>query len=351
LLAVAAAGPLLSEESHRQAFQEHKERYDKTYAAHEEAERFAAFKENRVFVQRYNAESRGAQLALNEFADLRPADFAQHYLGYVPRAPGARWGGAAFLGLHAYSGTALPDEVDWTAKGAVTPVKNQGQCGSCWSFSATGALEGAWQVATGKLVSLSEQQLIDCSGAYGNNACSGGLMDDAFAYMEKSGSGMCTEESYRYAAAKGTCGAAACTVGVPSGHVTGYRDVAPDDEAALQEAVAKGPVSVAIEADQSVFQLYSSGVLTSAGCGTALDHGVLVVGYGTLDGQKYWKVKNSWGPSWGQEGYILLARGNSTYGECGILKQPSYPVVAPALDTLGDAAMVDVAQYLQDMFI
>jgi len=169
--------------------------------------------------------------------------------------------------------------VDWTTKGAVTPVKNQGQCGSCWSFSTTGALEGAWEIATGKLVSLSEQQFVDCDKV--DQGCSGGLMDNAFQFAEKNA--ICTEQSYSYQGRQGTCQASSCTVGIPSGGVTGFKDVAKDDMQALMEAVAQQPVSIAIEADKSAFQLYRSGVLSST-CGTKLDHGVLLVGYGSDSG-------------------------------------------------------------------
>jgi len=209
----------------------------------------------------------------------------------------------------------------------VTPVKNQQQCGSCWAFSTTGSLEGAWQIASGKLVSLSEQQLVDCSKAEGNMGCGGGLMDNGFKYLEENAA--CTEESYPYLAKNGQCTASSCTVGVPKGSVTGFKDVETDDEQALMEAVSKGPVSIAIEADHQAFQFYSGGVLKKA-CGTRLDHGVLVVGYGESNGVKFWKVKNSWGESWGEQGYIELERENSPdgkAGECGLLSQPSYPVV------------------------
>merc|ERR1712080_44130 len=207
------------------------------------------------------------------------------------------------------------------------PVKNQGQCGSCWSFSTTGALEGAWEIATGKLVSLSEQQFVDCDTK--DSGCQGGLMDYAFAYAEKNA--ICTESSYKYTATDGTCKASTCTTGIPKGGVTGFKDVAADDEQALMDAVAQQPVSIAIEADKSVFQLYASGVLTGR-CGSSLDHGVLAVGYGTESGQAYWKVKNSWGSSWGDEGYVKIFRGKSGAGECGILAgPPSYPVVSAAV--------------------
>jgi len=152
-------------------------------------------------------------------------------------------------------------------------------------------------------------------------------MDNAFQYAEKNA--LCTEESYPYEAKKDECKADSCTTGIASGAVTGYKDVESEDLDALTEAVAQQPVSIAIEADQRAFQLYKSGVLTGE-CGTKLDHGVLAVGYGTMDGTDYWKVKNSWGPSWGMDGYILLEKGKDKAGECGIKMQPSYPVVSTA---------------------
>merc|ERR1711972_1051668 len=222
------------------------------------------------------------------------------------------------------SGKTLADSVDWTTKGAVTPVKNQGQCGSCWSFSTTGALEGAWEIATGKLVSLSEQQFVDCDKV--DSGCSGGLMDNAFQYAEKNA--ICTEESYSYTGRGGTCKASSCTVGIPNGGVTGFKDVAKDDMQALMEAVEKQPVSIAIEADKAAFQSYRSGILSSS-CGANLDHGVLLVGYGSEGGKDYWKVKNSWGTSYGENGYVRLLRGKGGAGECGLLSgPPSYPVVS-----------------------
>merc|ERR1711862_539147 len=196
-------------------------------------------------------------------------------------------------------GEALADAVDWTTKGAVTPVKNQGQCGSCWSFSTTGALEGAYEIASGNLVSLSEQQFVDCDKV--DSGCSGGLMDNGFNFAKSNA--LCTEASYPYKAKGGTCAASSCTVGLAKGAVTGYKDVSADSESAMISAVTQQPVSIAIEADKSVFQLYKSGVLQST-CGSQLDHGVLLVGYGTEDGKDYWKVKNSWGSSWGDAGYV-----------------------------------------------
>jgi C1A family cysteine protease len=328
LLSLAAANqPFLSEESHREAFEKFIRDYQKQYASEEEkATKYGVFKENHIYISRLNQENPETQFDINEFADMTHDEFANSYLnGYKPSLK-QQWG-VPHLGTHQYSGATLPSSVDWSTKGAVTPIKNQGQCGSCWAFSTTGSVEGAWEIATGKLVSLSEQQLVDCSKAEGNQGCSGGLMDNAFKYYETSA--ICTEESYPYKGAGGSCKASSCTDGIPAGGVKGFKDVAKDDQNALMEAVAQGPVSIAIEADKGVFQFYRGGVMSQK-CGTQLDHGVLLVGYGSQDGKDYWKVKNSWGPSWGSEGYILLERGSSpdgAAGECGLEQQPSYPVV------------------------
>jgi C1A family cysteine protease len=220
----------------------------------------------------------------------------------------------------------LPASVDWTTQGAVTGVKDQGNCGSCWSFSATGALEGAYQIKYGQLVSFSEQNLVSCDTL--DSACNGGLMDYAFTWTKSNG-GLCTESGYPYTSGstgqKGTC----YTTCAKNANVApkSYTDVAKNSDDALMAALAVQPVSVAIQANQPAFQLYKSGVLTGD-CGSNLDHGVLAVGYGTwTDGTSYYKVKNSWGTGWGMGGYILIQRGkNQRCGECGILcGPPSYP--------------------------
>merc|ERR1711973_213420 len=213
--------------------------------------------------------------------------------------------------------------VDWRQKNAVTPVKNQGNCGSCWAFSTTGSVEGAAAIASGQLISLSEQQLVDCSKAEHHGGCNGGLMDYGFQYIEDN-HGITTEQDYAYTARDGTCNGEKAAHHVVT--VTDYKDVPRNNPDQLQQAVSQGPVSIAIEADKSVFQLYKEGVFSDSGCGTNLDHGVLVVGYGTDAGQDYWIVKNSWGATWGEQGYIRLGKTESGAGMCGMYEQPSYPV-------------------------
>ena len=227
----------------------------------------------------------------------------------------------------------LADSVNWVESGAVTPVKDQGQCGSCWSFSTTGSLEGAYYIKYGKLLSFSEQQLVSCDNfKHGGHdmGCNGGLMDSAFQWIEQN-NGLCLESDYSYVSGttgkSGSC-ETTCDV-VKNSVIHEYNDVAPSSDDAMMSALMQQPVSIAIQADQKEFQLYQSGVFTGS-CGVELDHGVLVVGYGSENGEDYYLVKNSWSTSWGDNGYIKLGRGsqyNSGAGQCGMLMQGSYPIV------------------------
>jgi C1A family cysteine protease len=262
-----------------------------------------------------------ATYSLNWFGDIEYTVFDQMHKGYSDTADTS----VSVCGaMNASDSPDLADSIDWRDLGAVTPVKNQGSCGSCWSFSATEAIEGAWQISTGGLVSLSEQQMVDCSIKYGNMGCYGGIMDNAFEYVIDNG-GLCTEEDVPYVGSGGTCGTC-----VPVATISSCVDVTPNNESELKRALNTGPVSVAIEADKDAFQLYTGGIITSELCGTALDHGVLVVGYGTDNGVDYWTIKNSWGSDWGEDGYVRIARDDSNVlngGICGIASLPSYPVV------------------------
>ena len=292
--------------------------YNKTYdSIWEKTYREAVFQDNVYKIETHNAGGYGWSMGLNQFADLTADEFKRLYV------TGGYQGRYYPFQTDAVYATALPSSVDWSQKGAVTPIKNQGQCGSCWAFSTTGSVEGAHFLANGSLISLSEQQLVDCSGPEGNQGCNGGLMDYAFQYIIDNG-GIATEASYPYTAVDGTCNKKVKSVAT----IASFVDVTVNSDQALMTAIAQQPVSVAVEADQNSFQFYSGGVMTGA-CGTNLDHGVLAVGYGTDAGQDYYKVKNSWGATWGEEGYIRLGRGssyNGGAGQCGILMDPSYPV-------------------------
>ncbi|XP_006653960.1 cysteine protease XCP2-like [Oryza brachyantha] len=290
-------------------------KYRKAYASFEEkVRRFEVFKDNLKHIDEINKKVTSYWLGLNEFADLTHDEFKAAYLGLTP-APARKTGSVSEFRYSDADGE-VPKEMDWRKKGAVTEVKNQGQCGSCWAFSTVAAVEGINAIVTGNLTSLSEQELIDCS-TDGNNGCSGGLMDYAFSYIASSG-GLHTEEAYPYAMEEGDCdlekGAGATAV-----TISGYEDVPENDDEALIKALAHQPVSVAIEASGRHFQFYSGGVFDGP-CGEELDHGVTAVGYGTSKGQNYIIVKNSWGPHWGEKGYIRMKR-----GLCGINKMASYP--------------------------
>merc|ERR1712146_405779 len=287
--------------------------HNRQYATHGEyRHRLHHFSEYLKFVEEHNSANGNTwTVGVNQFADYTPEE-RRAMNGYRADLKKAN-------PVQNLSTANLADEVNWRSKGAVTPVKNQAQCGSCWAFSSTGSMEGAHQIATGNLVSLSEEQLVQCSTV--NFGCNGGLMDYAFQYAEKTP--MVEEDAYPYTSGTGITGH--CDKTMEAGGavtVTGFTDVPADKSgAALKAAVAKQPVSVAIEADRMALQGYTGGVITGSACGTSLDHGVLAVGYGTEGGEDYFLVKNSWGGSWGESGYVKIGQANV----CGITQQPSYP--------------------------
>ncbi|KAL4185714.1 hypothetical protein AMTRI_Chr10g7330 [Amborella trichopoda] len=284
--------------------------------AREKEQRSQIFEENLKFIDSVNAEGRPYKLSANKFADLTNDEFRVTRMGFKGHECAARASDAPFM----YANVSAPTSMDWRKKGAVTPVKDQGQCGCCWAFSAVAAMEGIHQIKTGKLVSLSEQEVVDCDTKGEDQGCNGGLMDDAFKFIINN-HGLTTEAKYPYKAVDGTCKKASSIAAT----ITGYEDVPTNNEKALLKAVTSQPVSVAIDASGYEFQFYSGGIFTG-NCGTELDHGVTAVGYGTSGGTKYWLVKNSWGEQWGEAGYIRMQRDvASKEGLCGIAMQPSYP--------------------------
>ncbi|XP_038987363.1 thiol protease SEN102-like [Phoenix dactylifera] len=290
----------------------------------EKHKRFNVFKENVKFIHEFNKKDAPYKLALNKFGDMTNQEFRTWYAGSKVQHHRLRRGSPRGAGSFTHENVhGLPALVDWRQTGAVTAIKDQGHCGSCWAFSTVVAVEGINQIKAKKLISLSEQELIDCDNKE-NNGCNGGLMDYAFEFIVKNG-GMTTETAYPYKAEEGRCDVS--KENSPVVTIDGHENVPANNEEALMKAVANQPVSVAIEASGLHFQFYSEGVFTGS-CGTELDHGVAIVGYGTTnEGTKYWIVKNSWGPGWGERGYIRMERGiQHSHGKCGIAMEASYPI-------------------------
>jgi C1A family cysteine protease len=323
-LAVVVSGMYVTEKEYQREFSKYVKSFGKKYTTDEFFTRYEIFKSNLDLIELHNSRGETHTLGVNQFADMTSDEVASKYNGFRPSNKAKHY--VPFnAAQEARLKSANANEFDWRTVGAVTDVKDQGQCGSCWSFSATGSVEGAVFLKTKKLISLSEQQLMDCSVAEGDNSCEGGLMDDAFQFILDN-KGICQESDYPYVAKDEACKKTCMSVST----ITGFADVKydpshPNDETALMKAVMVQPVSIAIEADQSVFQLYSGGVITSSACGTNLDHGVLIVGYGTDNKTNvdYWLVKNSWGNKWGEAGYVRLARNQN---ECGLNMMSSYPI-------------------------
>lgn len=306
----------LSEVEYQDSFVGWMRQNAKSYGHDEFQARYQTFKNNLDFINEFNSKNSHMTVALNKFADLSSTEFGALMLGV--RVPAGYVHEATY---QADSTVQLPASKDWRKEGAVTHVKNQGQCGSCWSFSTTGSVEGCHKLSGKSLVALSEKNLMDCSWSEGNQGCNGGLMTAAMKYII-SNHGIDTESSYPYQPVSShDCRYTTSNLGSTLGS---YSNVASGNENSLQQAVNEGPTSVAIDASQSSFQFYSSGVYYDPNCSsTQLDHGVLAIGWGVDSGKDYWIVKNSWGAEWGMNGYIWMSRNRNN--NCGIATMATLP--------------------------
>lgn len=282
-----------------------------------------------ALIEQHNQQAHlhGYTLAMNQFGDLTDEEFNALYNGYKMDSSSKRGSSSTFQPSPAYAPSNASTGVDWREKGVVTPIMNQGDCGACWAFSATGSLEAQHALSGRPLVSLSEQNLMDCTEGkpYSNMACLGGTMDKAFQYIIDN-KGIDTEASYPYLAqTEKTCRYNSANIGAT---MSSFVDV-PINEMALTEACEKvGPISVAMDAGWITFRYYKGGIYYEPRCYTTkLNHGVLVVGYGTnqTTGEEFYWVKNSWGTAWGLDGYFKMARNRDN--NCGIASVASYPVV------------------------
>ncbi|KAM7257820.1 hypothetical protein ACFE04_013561 [Oxalis oulophora] len=303
---------------HAFSFARFARRFEKKYESDEEIKlRFRIYSESLDLIKSTNRKGLSYKLGLNQFADWSWEEFQNNRLGAAQNCS------ATLKGNHELTDAVLPNSKDWRYEEIVSPVKDQGHCGSCWTFSTTGALEAAYHQAFGKGISLSEQQLVDCAGAFNNFGCHGGLPSQAFEYIKHNG-GLDTEEAYPYTAKDGSCKFSTENVGIK---VIDSVNITLGAEDELKHAVALvRPVSVAFQV-VSDFRLYKSGVFTSTKCGSSpmdVNHAVLAVGYGEEKGMPYWLIKNSWGASWGDNGYFKMELGKNM---CGVATCASYPVV------------------------
>lgn len=306
----------------------------RSYSASEWATKFATFKRNMDFVAETNSRNLSYKVELNIFGDLSLDEFKNLQL----LAPSSRARDTEEVEIFTGEGVRIPRaNVNWTASGAVSAIKDQGQCGSCWTFGAAGAIESALKIAGGPLVQLSEQNLLDCTST--QYSCNGGSPIGAFQYVI-SNKGINTMASYAYQAAQGSCRYNAANSGAT---ITGYSRVTANDESALAAAVSRQPVTVAIQGDLQSFQFYKSGIYSNSSCTSAkLNHAVIAVGYGTdsATGKDYWLLRNSWGTRWGQYGYVQMARGINM---CGVAADASFPTGAASPSTTSGSSSTTAA--------
>lgn len=315
------------DESHvDQGFDDFKTKHDKKYDTQmEHQERLHIFRQNLRYINSVNRKGLSYRVAINHLADKTDAELAT-LNGKRKTEKNAKPNNGLPFDMSKYANDKqLPASFDWRIQGAVTPVKDQGICGSCWSFGTTGAIEGAYFLKHKSLVRLSQQNLIDCSWGFGNNGCDGGEDFRSYEWIIKHG-GVATEESYgQYLQADGYCHFNKATIGA---QLSGYVNVTPNDPIALKTAlVNEGPISIGIDAAHKSLVFYANGVYYEPTCGNTvddLDHAVLLVGYGTLNNQDYWLVKNSWSTYWGNDGYVLMSLKDNN---CGVETQPTYPIV------------------------
>ncbi len=316
LLVVGGLCYYYSEDHAHTQFKEFVVQYNKQYSESEYTYRLSVYRNNLNMINFINSAQTSVILEINEFGDLTQEEFQTSYLSTFPR-----------VGM--YESTYLPTDdlpnaIDWRDQNAVTQVKNQKSCGSCWAFSAIGAIESAWAISHNELVVLSEQQLVDCSDKYGNLGCDGGFMVNAFEYVKDQGVSFSAD--YEYEGYRTECREGRYSKPV---HISGYETVPKNNSLQLQAAVARQPISVGVDANNIVFMFYKSGTIDAGACGNNLSHGVLVVGYGEDWNGLYWIVKNSWGRRWGQLGYAKIRRtvDQNSEGMCGIAIDASYPKI------------------------
>jgi len=320
VLLVCCHASFLSENEYQSLFTSWTVHHSKNYEIDAFFKRYSIFKQNLDYINEHNAKNMSFQMEMNRFGDLTFDEFSTTYKGRPVRSE-STVSSSSFVPISA-DRVGAGGALDWRTKGAVSPIQDQGQCGSCYSFSGIASIEGAWALKKGALIKLSEQQVVDCSRSLGNEGCNGGYEKNVFQYVINN-RGIGTSAKYPYTgrdnqACKGSTNPSVVTI-------SSQKSIPANNENAMMTAVQLGPISIAVDASHS-FQFYSRGVFDDRGCGTSLDHAINIVGFGTdtTTGKDYWIVRNSWGTSWGESGYIRVIRNKNM---CGLALDSVYPVV------------------------